>query len=98
MITCTVAASEFLDNNADTMTFVSITTKYCIVLPAYYRLIDFDFTNVVPLQSETPTEPKEEVREAVEKLLENNLALSDKPLDDGVLASLSAMFGDNEKE
>lgn len=54
--------------------------------------------NVMPLQSETPTEPKEEVKEAVEKLPENNLELSDKPLDDGALASLSAMFGDDEED
>lgn len=54
--------------------------------------------NVMPLQSETPTEQKEEVKEAVEKLPDNNLELSDKPLDDGVLASLSAMFGDDEED
>ena len=54
--------------------------------------------NVMPLQSETSTEPKEEVKEAVEKLPENNLELSDKPLDDGALASLSAMFGDDEED
>lgn len=44
------------------------------------------------------TEQKEEVKEAVEKLPDNNLELSDKPLDDGVLASLSAMFGDDEED
>ena len=54
--------------------------------------------NVMPLQSEIPTEQKEEVKEAVEKLPDNNLELSDKPLDDGVLASLSAMFGDDEED
>lgn len=54
--------------------------------------------NVMPLQLETPTEPKEEVKEAVEKLPDNNLELSDKPLDDGALASLSAMFGNDEED
>jgi hypothetical protein len=34
----------------------------------------------------------------VENLPENNLELSDKPLDDGALASLSAMFGDDEED
>lgn len=51
--------------------------------------------NVAPIQPVTPAEP---VKEAVEELLENNLELSDKPLDDGALASLSAMFGDDEED
>lgn len=55
--------------------------------------------NVMPMQSETPIEPqKEAVKEAVEELAENNLELSDKPLDDGALASLSVMFGDDEED
>lgn len=52
--------------------------------------------NVASIQPVTPSEPTEPVKEAVEKLPENNLELSDKPLDDGALASLSAMFGDDE--
>lgn len=64
-----------------------------VAVPA---MMQMQGTNVMPLQSETSTEPKEEVKEAVEKLPENNLELSDKPLDDGALASLSAMFGDDE--
>lgn len=51
--------------------------------------------NVMPIQSKTAAEP---VQEAVEELPENNLELSDKPLDDGALASLSAMFGDDEED
>lgn len=35
-------------------------------------------------------------KEMVEELQDNNLELSDKPLDDGALASLSAMFGDDD--
>lgn len=54
--------------------------------------------NMMSLQSETPSEPTEPVKEAVEELSENNLELSDKPLDDGTLASLSAMFGDDEED
>lgn len=54
--------------------------------------------NMMPLQSETPSEATEPVKEAVEELPENNLELSDKPLDDGALASLSAMFGDDEED
>ena len=42
----------------------------------------------------TPAEPTEPVKEMVENYLE----LSDKPLDDGALASLSAMFGDDEED
>lgn len=49
--------------------------------------------NVAPAQSVTMAEA---VKEAEEELSENNLELSDKPLDDGALASLSAMFGDDE--
>lgn len=54
--------------------------------------------NMMPLQSETPSEPTEPVKEAVEELSENNLELSDKPLDDGALASLADMFGDDEED
>ena len=32
------------------------------------------------------------------ELLENNLELSDKPLFDDVMVSLSAMFSDNEED
>lgn len=52
--------------------------------------------NVAPIQAETPSEPDEEVKGTMEELPENNLELSDKPLDDGTLASLSAMFRDDE--
>lgn len=38
------------------------------------------------------------MKEMVEELQDNNLELSDKPLDDGALASLSDMFGDDEEE
>lgn len=54
--------------------------------------------NVAPIQAETPSEPDEEVKETMEELPENNLELSDKPLDDGALASLSAMFRDDEED
>ena len=53
--------------------------------------------NVVPIPSATSTEPTEPVKE-MEELQDNNLELSDKPLDDGALASLSAMFGDDEED
>ena len=46
----------------------------------------------------TPAEPTEPVKEMVDELQDNNLELSDKPLDDGALASLSAMFGDDEED
>lgn len=51
--------------------------------------------NAAPVQ---PVEMAEPVKDAVEELPKNNLELSDKPLDDGALASLSAMFGDDEEE
>ena len=54
--------------------------------------------NVAPIQPVTSPESSEPVKEAVEKLPKNNLELSDKPLDDGALASLSAMFGDDEED
>lgn len=54
--------------------------------------------NVMPAQPVTPAEPTEPVKEMVEELQDNNLELSDKPLDDGALASLSAMFGDDEED
>lgn len=38
------------------------------------------------------------MKEMVEELQDNNLELFDKPLDDGALASLSVMFGDDEEE
>lgn len=38
------------------------------------------------------------MKEMVEELQDNNLELSDKPLDDEALASLSDMFGDDEEE
>lgn len=54
--------------------------------------------NVASIQPEIHPEPTEPVKEIVEELQENNLELSDKPLDDGALASLSAMFGDDEED
>ncbi len=54
--------------------------------------------NVAPIPSATPAEPTEPVKEMMEELQDNNLELSDKPLDDGALASLSAMFGDDEED
>ena len=54
--------------------------------------------NVAPVPSVTPADPTESRKETVEELPENNLELSDKPLDDGALASLSAMFGDDEED
>lgn len=54
--------------------------------------------NVALIQPETHPEPTEPVKEMVTELPENNLELSDKPLDDGALASLSAMFGDDEDD
>jgi hypothetical protein len=52
--------------------------------------------NVALTQPVAQAELTEPVKEFVEKLPENNLELSDKPLDDGVLVSLSTMFGDDE--
>lgn len=54
--------------------------------------------NVAPVSSVTPADPTESRKEMVEKLPEINLELSDKPLDDGALASLSVMFGDDEED
>lgn len=54
--------------------------------------------NVASIQPEIHPEPTELVKEMVEELQDNNLELSDKPLDDGAVASLSAMFGDDEEE
>ena len=51
--------------------------------------------NMVPAQVVAMAES---VKEAKEELPENNLELSDKPLDDGALASLSALFGDDEED
>lgn len=51
--------------------------------------------NGVPAQ---PVAMQKPVKEAVEELPDNNLELSDKSLDDGALASLSAMFGDDEDD
>lgn len=52
--------------------------------------------NVSPVPSVAPADPTESRKETVEELPENNLDLSDKPLDDGALASLFAMFGDDD--
>ena len=41
---------------------------------------------------------KQKLENMVEELPEINLELSDKPLDDGALASLSVMFGDDEED
>ncbi|MDO4509633.1 MAG: hypothetical protein Q4B53_06905 [Lachnospiraceae bacterium] len=54
--------------------------------------------NVASIQPDTQPELTEPMKETVEELSENNLEISDKPLDDGALASLSAMFGDNEED
>lgn len=61
-----------------------------VVAPAMMQGI-----NVASIQPETQSESAEPMKE---KLQENNLELSDKPLDDGALASLSAMFGDDEED
>ena len=61
-------------------------------------MMEMQGMKMMPLQSEISPEPTEPVKDAVEELLENNLELSDKPLDDGALASLSAMFGDDEED
>ncbi len=53
---------------------------------------------VASIQPETQPELTEPMKETMEELSENNLELSDKPLDDGALASLSAMFGDDEED
>ena len=54
--------------------------------------------NVMPAPPVTPAEPTEPVKEMVDELQDNNLELSDKPLDDGALAYLSVMFGDDEED
>lgn len=54
--------------------------------------------NVMPIPSVTPAEPTEPVKDMVEGSPENNLELSDKSLDDGALASLSALFGDDKED
>lgn len=51
---------------------------------------------VASIQPETPSEPTETMKEVEAELPENNLELSDKPLDDSAVASLSVMFGDDE--
>ena len=66
-----------------------------VAVPA---MMEMQGMKMMPLQSEISPEPTEPVKDAVEELLENNLELSDKPLDDGALASLSAMFGDDEED
>lgn len=53
---------------------------------------------VASIQPETQPELTEPMKETMEELSENNLELSDKPLDDGAVASLSAMFGDDEED
>lgn len=53
---------------------------------------------VASIQPDTQPELTEPMKETMEELSENNLELSDKPLDDGAVASLSAMFGDNEED
>ena len=54
--------------------------------------------NVASIQPDTQPELTEPMKETMEELSENNLELSDKPLDDGAVASLSAMFGDDEED
>lgn len=54
--------------------------------------------NVASAPSVTPADLVESRKEMVEELPENNLEVSDKPLDDGALASLSVMFGDDEED
>jgi len=67
----------------------------CVAVPA---MMQMQGMNVMPVPPVTPAEPTEPVKEMVEELQDNNLELSDKPLDDGALASLSAMFGDDEED
>lgn len=55
-------------------------------------------TNVASVSSVTPADPTESRKEMVEELPEINLELSYKPLDDGALASLSVIFGDDEED
>ncbi len=66
-----------------------------VAVPA---MMQMQGVNVAPIPSATPAEPTEPVKEMVDELPKNNLELSDKPLDDGALASLSAMFGDDEED
>ena len=61
-----------------------------VVAPAMMQGI-----NVASIQPETQSESAEPMKE---KLQKNTVELSDKPLDDGALASLSAMFGDDEED
>lgn len=51
--------------------------------------------NVALMQPGIPTVP---VKEAVEEVSKNNLELSDKPLSDDAMASLSVMFSDDEED
>lgn len=52
--------------------------------------------NMMPAQSVVPPEPAKMEEKEVGKLPENNLEMSDKPLDEGAAASLAAMFRDDD--
>lgn len=68
-------------------------TGGCVTVPA---MMQMQGMNGALIQPETHPEPTEPMKETAEKLSENNLELSNKPLDEGAVASLSAMFGDDE--
>lgn len=52
--------------------------------------------NTMSPQSVMTPEEEETGKKEVEKIQENNLELSDKPLDEGAAASLAAMFRDDD--
>ena len=79
-------------------TIISIMGQQASGYVAVPTMMQMQGMNVASMQHETSPAPTEPVKEAVEGLPENNLELSDKPLDDGALASLSAMFGDDEED
>lgn len=55
----------------------------CVAVPA---MMQMQGMNVMPVPPVTPAESTEAVKKMVAELPENNLELSDKPLDDGALA------------
>lgn len=63
------------------------------VVPA---MMQMPGTNTMSQQSVMTPEQAETGKKEVEKIPENNLELSDKPLDEGAAASLAAMFRDDE--
>lgn len=52
--------------------------------------------NMMPTQPVIPPKPAETVKEMMGELQDNNLELSDKPLDEDAAASLAAMFRDDD--